>query len=195
MKYLLIIAMFLAGSLVASSDERYERGYDRDDDDRGYKSRSYRDGYTKRGVAPVTNELYAKECSSCHFAYQPGLLPERSWVKVMEGLEDHFGTDATLEPEDNKKILDYLVNNSAEKFRNYKRSRKIDDSITRNEAPIAVSKTRYFERKHREIATKLILQKEVGSLSNCMACHTTADKGSYSERDIIIPNYGRWDDD
>jgi hypothetical protein len=28
-----------------------------------------------------------------------------------------------------------------------------------------------------------------------MACHTKADKGSYSEREINIPNYGKWEDD
>lgn len=209
MKYLLIIAMVLVGSLVASPNEY---GYDRDRDDyrdsRGYSDRDrddYRDRRVdrdnrysknpKRGVAPVSDEFYAKECGSCHFAYQPGLLPERSWVKLMEGLENHFGTDATLEAEDSKKILDYLVVNSADKFRNYKRSRKICDSISRSEVPIAVTDTRYFIRKHREIANRLITQKDVGSLANCMACHKTADKGSYSERDINIPNYGRWDDD
>lgn len=203
MKALLIIAMVLVGFLAADSDYGYDRddrrgysdrgsyNYDRDRDDR-YGDRNR---YPKRGVAPATDKFYEKECSSCHFAYQPGLLPERSWVKLMNGLENHFGTDATLEPEDNKKILNYLVDNSADKFRNYKRSKKIDNSIARNETPIAVTDTRYFEQKHREISRKLITQKDVGSLANCMACHKTADRGSYSERDINIPNYGRWDDD
>lgn len=153
-------------------------------------------GFTEnRGVAPVTDKFYIKECASCHFAYQPGLLPERSWVKLMKDLDNHFGTDATLEPQDNKKILNYLVENSAEKFTNYKRSAKINSSIRDDETPIAVTDTRYFIKKHREIHQNLITQKEVGSLSNCIACHTTADKGSYSERDINIPNYGKWEDD
>jgi hypothetical protein len=149
----------------------------------------------RRGVAPVTNDFYAKECASCHFAFQPGLLPSRSWKKLMGDLENHFDTDASLEPEDNKKILRYLVRNSAEKFTNYKRSRKINNSIYRDETPIAVSDTRYFIDKHRDIRKKLITQKEVGSLANCMACHKTADRGLYGERDINIPNYGKWDDD
>lgn len=148
----------------------------------------------KRGVAPATDKLYIKECGSCHFAYQPGLLPERSWIKMMSGLEEHFGTDATLEPEDNKHILKYLLVNSAEKFTNYKRSKKINNSISRNQTPIAITKTAYIIRKHDEIPTRLIKQKEVSSLANCKSCHTTADKGIYSERDIKIPNYGRWDD-
>jgi cytochrome c len=149
----------------------------------------------KRGVAPVSDKFYEKECASCHFAYQPGLLPSKSWKKLMGDLENHFDTDASLEPEDNQMILKYLVDNSAEKFRNYKRSQRINDSIAKNKIPIAITKTPYFVKKHREIQNRLIVQKEVSSLSNCMACHTTADKGSYSERDINIPNYGKWDDD
>ena len=173
MKKLILLSLLVAGSLVADS--------------------SFWSG--KKGVAPVTDSFYAKECSSCHFAYQPGLLPQRSWVKLMGDLENHFDTDASLESEDNKKILNYLVNNSAEKFTNYKRSKKINRSIPKNETPIAITKTPYIIKKHREIRENLITQKEVGSLANCMACHTTADKGSYSERDINIPNYGKWEDD
>ena len=149
----------------------------------------------KRGVAPVTDTFYEKECASCHFAYQPGLLPQRSWVKLMGDLDNHFETDASLESEDNQRILKYLIDNSAEKFTNYKRSKKINRSISSTKTPIAVTKTPYFVKKHRDIQKKLIVQKEVSSLANCMACHTTADKGSYSERDINIPNYGKWDDD
>jgi hypothetical protein len=148
----------------------------------------------KRGVAPVKDAFYMKECASCHFAYQPGLLPEKSWVKLMGNLENHFDTDASLEPQDNQKILRYLIDNSAEKFTNYKRSKKINNSIGRNETPIAVTQTGYFIKKHRRIRKDLITQKEVKSLANCMACHTTADKGLYGERDIRIPNFGRWDD-
>ncbi|WP_294965492.1 hypothetical protein [Sulfurimonas sp.] len=67
--------------------------------------------------------------------------------------------------------------------------------ISKNETPIAVTKTPYFVKKHRKIRENLITQKEVGSLANCMSCHTTADKGIYSERDIKIPNYGQWHHD
>jgi hypothetical protein len=150
---------------------------------------------SKKDVAPATDELYLKECGSCHFAYQPGLLPSRSWVKVMDGLDNHFGTDASLDAKDTQSILKYLVDNSAEKFTNYKRSKKINDSVAAAETPIAITKTRYFIQKHKELSPKHIEQKEVKSLANCMACHTKADKGSYNEREIKIPNFGKWEDD
>lgn len=174
MKKLILISLLLAVSLMAES---------------------YYGFGSKRGVAPVSDGFYKTECASCHFGYQPGLLPAKSWTKLMGDLSNHFGTDASLEAVDNQRILKYLVENSAEKSTQYKRSKKINDSIAVNETPIAVSKTKYFVRKHREISKRLIVQKEVKSLSNCMACHTTADKGIYSERAIKIPNYGRWEDD
>lgn len=174
MKKLVIASLLIAGSLLAESSSSFEG---------------------RKGVAPATDSLYLKECGSCHFAYQPGLLPSRSWVKVMENLSDHFGTDASVESAENSKILKYLKDNSAEKFTDYKRSKKINESIATTETPIAVTKTRYFVQKHREIGCELIKQKEVKSLANCMACHTKADKGSYSEREINIPNYGKWEDE
>jgi len=155
---------------------------------------SYWSWDSKSGVAPSSNKMHINECGSCHFAYQAGLLPERSWVKIMGDLENHFDTDASLDTEDIKKILDYLVSNSAEKSTQYKRSRKINNSISKNSTPVFISRTPYLQKKHREIPKRYITQKEVSSISNCKACHTKADKGSFSEREIFIPNYGSWDD-
>jgi len=150
--------------------------------------------FGQSGVKPVDNKLYLKECGSCHFAFQAGLLPERSWVKMMNNLENHFDTDATLAKEDYDTIMNYLKVNSSEKAMNYKRSRKMTNSIRGNQTPLKITEVAYFVDKHNEIPLRLITQKGVGTLSNCMACHTTADRGIYSERAIQIPNYGRWDD-
>ena len=148
---------------------------------------------TKKGVAPVTNTLYLKECSSCHFAYQPGLLPENAWNKMMNNLENHFNTDASLAQEDFVSISNYLKMNSAEKNMDYKRSSRIVNSLRGRPIPDSISQTPYMIEKHNEIRPSLITQKEVKGIFNCIACHTTADKGIYSERDIQIPNFGRWE--
>ncbi|MDD5158266.1 diheme cytochrome c [Sulfurimonas sp.] len=150
--------------------------------------------FNKSDVAPVTNELYKKECGSCHFAYQPGLLPSKAWNKMMLNLSNHFGSDASLEEEDYLSISRYLNNNSAEKFMNYKRSAKIVDSLRAGEIPESISKTPYIIKKHRDIKASLITQKEVKGIFNCTACHTTAQKWIYGESDVLIPNYGKWKD-
>ena len=149
---------------------------------------------TKTDVAPVNNQLYIKVCGSCHFPYQPGLLPSNAWNKMMTNLENHFNSDASLNEADLQTLTKYLNDNSAEKNMQYKRSNKIVSSLAKNQIPDSISTTPYMIKKHEDIKKNLISQNEVKGLFNCIACHKTADKGIYGERDINIPNFGRWKD-
>ena len=148
----------------------------------------------KPGISPVTNAVYKDECGSCHFAYQPGLLPARSWEKIMSSLASHFGDNAELSSHNHQQILSYLTANSADKV-NDRRSKKIVRSIAPNDTPVRITDTPYIRRKHDEIPSRLITGNDkVTSLSRCEACHQTADKGFYNESQIRIPGVGRWDD-
>lgn len=149
---------------------------------------------TKTDVAPVNNQLYIKECGSCHFPYQPGLLPSNAWNKMMTNLENHFNSDASLNEANLQTLTKYLNDNSAEKNMQYKRSNRIVSSLAKNQIPDSISTTPYMIKKHEDIRKNLITQNEVKGLFNCIACHKTADKGIYGERDINIPNFGRWKD-
>ena len=149
---------------------------------------------TKTDVAPVNNQLYIKECGSCHFPYQPGLLPSNAWNKMMTNLENHFNSDASLNEADLQTLTKYLNDNSAEKNMQYKRSNRIVSSLAKNQIPDSISTTPYMIKKHEDIRKDLITQNEVKGLFNCIACHKTADKGIYGEKDINIPNFGRWKD-
>ena len=113
---------------------------------------------------------------------------------MMVNLDKHFETDATIDTEDLQTLTKYLNDNSAEKNMQYKRSNRIVSSLAKNQIPDSISTTPYMIKKHKDIKKDLITQNEVKGLFNCMACHKTADKGIYGERDIKIPNYGRWED-
>jgi len=142
---------------------------------------------TKLDVAPVKNTVYKEECGSCHFAYQPGLLPARSWNKIMGNLENHFDENAELDADVQKVLTAYLVKNSAETS-NYKRSRKILNSLSKNATPLRITQTPYFIRKHDEVPNRVFKNNpKLGSFSQCDACHTEADKGSYDEDAVRIP--------
>ena len=146
------------------------------------------------GVSPVTSAIYNNECSICHMAYPPGLLPARSWQKIMTGLESHFDDNAELDSESHKVISEFLITNSAEKS-DYRRSVKIMRSLNADDAPIRISELPYIKREHHEIPDKMIkYNPKVNSLSNCNACHADADKGLFNEHNVRIPGYGRWDD-
>ena len=155
-----------------------------------------RDEYRQRslGVAPVTSKPYTSECSSCHMAYPPGLLPASSWNKIMNGLDSHFGDNAEVDSDDYRLISKFLNDNSADKS-GYRRSRKIMRSINENNAPLRISELPYIKRKHDEIPDKMIkYNPKVNNLSNCSACHSQAEKGLFDEDNILIPGFGRWDD-
>jgi hypothetical protein len=146
-------------------------------------------------VQPVTNKTYADECGSCHYAYPPGLLPGKSWAKLLDdkALNDHFGENASLDKDTLKVISDYALENAAEKS-NFKRSRKIALATEVGEAPLRITEVRYIKRKHHDIPGKMIKgNKEVKSLSYCNACHTKADKGIFDSDTVVIPNYPGWD--
>jgi mono/diheme cytochrome c family protein len=155
-----------------------------DDDERG--------GHRGPDVRPVEFALYQSECGSCHFAFQPGFLPARSWRALMGGLEDHFGDSAELGAADRQAIEDYLVANAADNAGG-RRSDKFMQSIG-NGTPLRITEVRYFRNKHDEVPARLLRHEAIGSFSNCIACHTRADLGSYAEREIRIPGLGRWED-
>lgn len=145
-------------------------------------------------VAPVTDKTYIEECGSCHFAYQPGLLPEVSWRKLMDpaAMEDHFGDNAELDEETRQHILDVLVNTSADKS-HHKRSKKLMLSLTEDKAPLRIIETPYIKEKHEEIPVKLIKENpKVKSLSQCDKCHQKADKGIFDDDTVAIPGHGYW---
>ncbi|WP_345980600.1 diheme cytochrome c [Sulfurimonas sp. HSL3-2] len=190
-KYLIMAAgaaaLITGVALFADDDERYER--------RVYEhSKTYMQTNPQKRALNEFETTYQKECGSCHMAYQPEFLPKRSWSKMMDTLDNHFEVDATLSPNDHKTILAYLTSNAGDSKYTTKHFSRMSNSVPRDEAPLRISETPYFMKEHKGIPKRFIEQKEVKSLANCSACHTTAEKGIYSERAINIPNYGRWDD-
>ena len=157
---------------------------------------NWREDYKRRtnDVSAITNPVYTEECGSCHLAYPPGLLPARSWDKVMLELESHFGDNAELDIETHQLITRYLLTNSADKS-DYRRSKKFSRSINFNDAPVRISETPYFKHEHDEIPARFVTANpKVNSFSQCDACHAKAAQGSFNEHDVRIPGYGRWDD-
>ncbi len=176
----------LAGVVMA------DREHEDDDDDHGRYKRWF--GGSKPVISSVESKLYADECGSCHFAYQPGLLPAQSWQRIMTNLEDHFGENAELGEKELTSISNYLQANAAGRIRQGLPDR-ISASQGNNQAPLRITETRFFRHEHDEIPNRMVVDNEqVRSFSNCDACHTQAKQGSFREHEIRIPGYGRWDD-
>lgn len=184
-----IAGILLTTAIVIADDDRYEKN---ERHEKGYLGKFFS---KKLDVAPVKNALYKEECGSCHFAYQPGLLPARSWTKMMGDLENHFDENAELDKDVQTKLTQYLVKNAAD-HANYKRSRRIMNSLSKTDSPLRITETPYFIRKHNEIPKRMVKDNpKLGSFSKCATCHTYAEKGSYDDDAVNIPGVGRWDDD
>lgn len=153
-----------------------------DDDDRDEKygeKYSGKYGGENRGkpLQPAqTNARFQQECSDCHIAYAPGLLPATSWRKMMAGLDQHFGSDASLDAGDNQEITAFLVNNASNRW-------------SASTAPLRISEAAWFKRKHddHEINPRVWKNPKVKSPANCGACHPQAERGDFSERNIRMP--------
>jgi hypothetical protein len=119
---------------------------------------------------------YQQECGACHLAYPPGALPAASWRRLMDGLPQHFGTDASLDPATVQQVSGWLAANAG----SWKRvaAAPPQDHITRSE---------WFIRKHREIAPTTWRLPAVKSPANCAACHGGAEQGDFDEDRVRIP--------
>ncbi|MEW6324764.1 MAG: diheme cytochrome c [Nitrospirota bacterium] len=145
-------------------------------------------------VDPVTDPLYQQECGACHFAYQPGWLPAASWTAIMGDLANHFGENAELAPDTQASLTAYLTRHAADAAPG-DRSPKALRSLKSAEPPLRISTLPYIVRKHHELSRKMVADNpKVLSLSQCTACHTRADAGSFDEDDVAIPGFPNWDD-
>jgi hypothetical protein len=180
--------VFLSVFLLSANSVLYTALADHNDHKRSRKhQKRYRnhsdhdEGYLK----PVNNPTYETTCGECHFVYQPELLPSASWNKILDQLDDHFGEELEINPESERVISGYLYANSAEKS-SAQIAIKIMKSIG-NQTPQRITEIPYIQKNHHEISKDVIKRESIGSLSNCLACHTTAESGVYDDDNVKIP--------
>jgi hypothetical protein len=164
----------------------YQKIFD-DDDDENDDDRNNSKHSSKRYLNPVNNPTYQEQCGGCHFVYQPELLPSGSWEKILARLDDHFGEEIDLDAESQEIIAEYLKANAAE-YSSAKRAVKIMRSL-RGQTPMRITDVSYIRHKHEDddIPADAFQRKSVGSMSNCIACHTTAENGVYDDDHVVIP--------
>ncbi|HEX5392084.1 MAG TPA: cytochrome C [Rhodocyclaceae bacterium] len=122
---------------------------------------------------------FKAECGSCHLPFPPALLAANDWQRVMGNLEKHYGDNASLDEKSRRAIEEFLMRNAGS-------GRRTEGASVGGALPRPTATT-WFRREHNEIPTPAWKDKRVGSAANCLACHTRADAGSFSEREIRIP--------
>lgn len=130
-------------------------------------------------MPPVTSPVVARECGSCHMAFQPGFLPSRSWHRLMGSLSDHFGDDASLPADTARTIRDYLSTNAGDVV-NKGRAGRYMQWVAPNGVPLRITENPDFLRKHR-FPDATWKDPKIVTKSNCPACHVGADRGLYDD--------------
>jgi hypothetical protein len=126
-------------------------------------------------VYTATDPTWQAECGACHIAYPAQLLPASSWRRIMAGLNDHFGSDASVDAQAAQSIGRFLEANATTK------RKRVNDNAPR------ITETAWFRKEHDEVAARIGKDAAVKSASNCAACHTRAEQGDYGERSLRVP--------
>lgn len=128
---------------------------------------------------PTLPNAIKLECTSCHIAYPPGLMSRKNWVSVMGNLNKHYGTDASVSEADLSIITAFFTDNASKRIDRYESA----------STPPRVTNTPWFQREHSKVPVGVWTNPKVKNANNCAACHTQAEKGSFAEREIIVPGY------
>jgi len=116
---------------------------------------------------------YVAECGSCHVAYPPDLLGAANWAAIMQGLERHFGADASLDAKSQAEIGSFLQARASRR-----------DKHLANANPPRLSETSWFRKEHRGLSAPA----KGSSLAQCKVCHSRAEQGDFGETSL---NYSR----
>lgn len=168
----------------------YEKFLHDDDDDEkkehhGDKHRDHDGHHDKHRLTPAPDPVFMSACGSCHWAYPADLLPSASWNKILTGSDDHFGEAVDIDLESKTAILEYLMTNAADKNAGEHAS-KIMRSLG-TQTPLRITEVPYIRKEHHEIGPDVFTREAIGSLANCIACHTTAENGDFDDDNVSIP--------
>ncbi len=163
----------LGGAALASDDHGHRgRGEHREEHEEGHEGGEHGRGKEgRRGSAASMDPTYAKECGACHLAYPPSMLPAPAWRGILGGLDRHFGQNAELDDATRARLEGWLASQAG----------------PGSAAEPRLTRTGWFQRKHREVPSGAAARPAVGSMANCAACHPGATGWDFDEHRVRIP--------
>lgn len=149
------------------------------------KENGHDKGHERARAKQPRNASHEAACGSCHWAYAPQLLPQKSRESMLATLGGHFGNEVVLSGQDLLVVRDHLLGNAADVSAR-KIGRKVMHSLG-GAAPSRVVEVPYIQRKHRKLAPAVLARKGVGGLANCIACHSGAASLDFDDDRVRIP--------
>ena len=115
-------------------------------------------------VAPVMSS----ECKECHIFYPPNVTSLESQLNILEGLSNHFGTDASLDDETLA-----LIKGETTKLAPLESPFRFED-LKNN---VSITQTSRWKKEHKEYDDGWFVEHKVKK-TDCKACHINFEKGS-----------------
>ena len=165
----MILAMCLAATLAHAHDDDEARH-------EAHQHQQHSQDERDRHAYTLSNAKLKAECGSCHVVYPPKMLPASSWREIMQHLDKHFGTDASVDAATQSELGELFHHEAASR-----------DEVKSGRPILRITETHWFQREHRELSARTWRNPKVKSASNCGACHTKADEGRFSEHEVRIP--------
>lgn len=156
----------LTSATVAAASSHHEKRHD-----------GMRDGRVP--TDPAAASAYHNACGACHTPYAPDLLGAESWRMLFDNLEDHFGQRVEIDANARQTVERWLAGPPL--------PRPESSHQVNAEALPRITKSAWFQRKHRKIGPNVVQRPSVGTMSNCVACHRTAAKWDFDEHRVMIP--------
>jgi len=127
-------------------------------------------------AAPDAAATWREECGSCHVPYPARLLPAGAWNSLLDGLDRHFGVDASLGQAPLAQVRGYLVARA-----------EPGPALRAGATPPRITTSAWFRHEHDEVDAAVWKRAAVRSAANCGACHTGAAQGNFDENSVRIP--------
>lgn len=143
------------------------------------------DGHAR--FAMPRDPVFVKECGSCHTAYAPGMLTVAEWKRVMTGLQNHYGDDASLDEPVRMGILRWLIDGAADGPEATRMMRRIAEAYRASHDLPRITGSRLFRYKHDAIPDAVWRRKSIARKSNCGACHIRDNAGRYDADEVKVP--------
>jgi len=140
-------------------------------------------GYRPFPVAALPSDpTWTSECSDCHLAYHPSLLPARSWQALFAHQADHFGEDLSLSEDVVAKLQSFAAAHSAE-HRESAAAWHIDTGTPAGAAPLRITETQYWRSRHLRLKAEELARVHA---FDCSGCHLDAADGTFQPGAIRI---------
>lgn len=108
-------------------------------------------------------ELYLKNCASCHIGLPPAVLPSQTWADLIQDPE-HYGAQLPM-------IAAFDLRQMDQYLTTYSRSLRADEST-----PYRMAQARAFRALHPQVDLPKPL-----TIASCASCHPKADVFNFRE--------------